>query len=53
MNKRSVLMNPIHLYSRAKLTALALVDSLPFYQKDAEAERYEGRGNQMWAKMSL
>jgi hypothetical protein len=32
---------------------LAPVDSLPFYQRDAEAERYEGRGDQKWAKMSL
>ena len=46
-------MNLIHLFRRVTLTALAPVDSLPFYQRDAEAERYEGRGDQMWAKMSL
>lgn len=41
------------VHSRAKLTALAPVDSLPFYQRDAEAEKYEGRGDQMWARMGL
>jgi hypothetical protein len=40
-------------HSRTKLTALGLVDSLPFYQRDAEVEIYEGREDQMWAKMSL
>lgn len=46
-------MNLIHLYRSVKLTALAPVDSLPFYQRDAEVERYVGRGDQTWAKMSL
>jgi hypothetical protein len=53
MNKDQSCVSSTRFHSRAKLTALAPVDSLPFYQRDAEAERYEGRGDQMWAKMSL